>query len=83
MNNLLLVIASNIVVASLLASVAFLVGRSGRNAVIAHWLWVAVFVKLVTPPIVLAPIDIPRDWIAPLANVIGLLNFRWPCASML
>ena len=74
MSNLFLIVASNIAVSILLACFALLVGRSGRNSVIAHALWVAVFVKLITPPIVPAPIDVPRDWITPLASVTGCLN---------
>ena len=74
MSNLFLIVASNIAVSILLACFALLVGRYGRNPVIAHALWVAVFVKLITPPIVPAPIDVPRDWITPLASVTGWLN---------
>ncbi len=55
-------VVSNILVASLIALLAWQVGRSGRQATFAHVLWLAFFIKLITPPIVLMPIHVPADW---------------------
>ena len=71
MNSLLLFIVSNLVVSSLIACLAFVVGRLGRYAVVAHLLWIAVFIKLVTPPIVLAPIAVPYQWTQPLRMLVA------------
>ena len=62
MNVWLQLVVSNIVVASLIALLAWQVGRSGRQAMLAHVLWLAFFIKLITPPIVLLPIDVPEHW---------------------
>ena len=43
---------SNIVLAGLLAVLAFVVSRLWRNPQVAHALWLLVLIKLVTPPIV-------------------------------
>ena len=56
-------VAGNILVASLIGALAWQVGRRGRHAPIAHLLWVVVFVKLITPPIVLLPIPVPESWL--------------------
>lgn len=42
---------------------AWQVGRSGRRARLAHVLWVVFFIKLVTPPIVFLPIEVPAEWL--------------------
>lgn len=55
-------IISNVVVAGLIALLAWLAGRSGRRAALAHLLWIAFFVKVVTPPLVLFPISVPSHW---------------------
>lgn len=55
-------VVSNIFVAGLIASLAWQVGRSGRQATLAHLLWLAFFIKLITPPIVLMPISVPESW---------------------
>jgi bla regulator protein blaR1 len=60
---LLQLVVSNILVASLIAALAWQVGRSGRRARLAHVLWVIFFVKLITPPIVLLPIEVPETWL--------------------
>ena len=57
------IVLSNIMVATLIAILAWYVGRSGRRAKAAHLLWILCFVKLVTPPIVLFPVSIPNDWL--------------------
>ena len=49
-------VLSNLVVASLIGVIAWIVGRSGRRAALAHVLWIVFFVKLVTPPIVVVPV---------------------------
>ncbi len=56
-------IISNVFVASLIGCLAWLIGRSGEQARIAHVLWVVCFVKLVTPPLVLLPISVPQHWV--------------------
>ena len=56
-------IMSNILVATLIGVLAWLIGRSGQRAFLAHLLWVAFFLKLVTPPIVLLPIEVPAAWL--------------------
>jgi beta-lactamase regulating signal transducer with metallopeptidase domain len=59
METLFSVVVSNLLVAGLLAVVAWLVGRSGRRPVLAHALWVLVLVKLVTPPLVRISLPLP------------------------
>lgn len=54
-------VVSNILVATLIAVLAWQVGRSGRRARFAHALWIVFFVKLVTPPIILLPIAVPQN----------------------
>ena len=46
------ILASNIVIASALALVAFAATRVWRNPHLAHSLWLLVLIKLVTPPLV-------------------------------
>jgi beta-lactamase regulating signal transducer with metallopeptidase domain len=46
------IVASNAVVATILAIVATLVGRIWRNAAAVHLLWVVVLLKLFTPPLI-------------------------------
>ncbi len=50
-------VLSNLVLATLFGGVAWLVGRGGDRARLAHVLWVACFVKLITPPILVVPIQ--------------------------
>lgn len=69
MDTILLFTASNLFVACLIACLASAVGRSGRHATIAHWLWLAVFLKLITPPILFTAITVPHAWTAPLESV--------------
>lgn len=56
---------SNIALATIIATLAWIVGRSGRHSALAHLLWVAVFLKLVTPPIAVLVIPVPADWFPP------------------
>ena len=46
------IVASNAVVATILAIVATLMGRIWRNAAAVHLLWVVVLLKLFTPPLI-------------------------------
>ena len=46
------IIASNAVVATILAIGAMLLGRIWKNAAAVHVLWVVVLLKLFTPPLV-------------------------------
>ncbi|WP_158545458.1 M56 family metallopeptidase [Bremerella cremea] len=51
--------------ACLLGGVAWLVGRSGRQAWLAHCLWLLLFVKLITPPLITVPVPLPdQGWFA-------------------
>jgi bla regulator protein BlaR1 len=77
MNAWLQLVAANILVASLLGCLAWQVGRSGRRATLAHLLWVAFFVKLITPPIVLLPISVPEAWMpATSASITNGFPYR-------
>jgi beta-lactamase regulating signal transducer with metallopeptidase domain len=59
-------IISNVLVAGLIASLAWLAGRSDRRAALAHLLWIAFFVKLISPPLVPLPVSVPNHWFASL-----------------
>jgi beta-lactamase regulating signal transducer with metallopeptidase domain len=52
----------NAMLATVLATAAWLIGRNGRRPALAHALWVLVLVKLVTPPLVRWPVElkVPR-----------------------
>ncbi len=56
MSNLLELALGNVAVASLLAAVAWAVGRSLRRPALTHGLWLLVFIKLLTPPLLSVPI---------------------------
>jgi uncharacterized protein (TIGR03067 family) len=45
-------VASNVVVATAVAAIAFLVSRLCRRPQLAHALWMLVLVKLITPPVI-------------------------------
>jgi bla regulator protein blaR1 len=47
------IIASNAVVATILAVIAMWLGRFWKNAAAVHVLWVVVLLKLFTPPLVI------------------------------
>ena len=55
-------IVSNLLVACLLAAIAWWVGRSGRRAGWAHTLWVLVLLKMVTPPVYVVAVPLPTSW---------------------
>jgi len=64
-------IISNVAVAALLALIAWLVQGRLRMPAVARLLWVAVLVKLVTPPLVSLPVvELP----ASMACALGLCN---------
>lgn len=63
MTSMASIVLSNLLIACLLAMIATVVGWSGRRAALAHLLWMAVFLKFVTPPIVQAPVDLPDRWL--------------------
>ena len=63
MNLWIQIVASNLLVASIIALLAWWVGRSGKRASVAHLLWVAFFIKLVTPPLVMLPVSVPESWL--------------------
>ena len=56
MNDVLIMIASNLFVASIIAIIALLLERTGRHRTIVHALWIVVLVKLITPPIIELPL---------------------------
>ena len=56
------IIVSNTVVAAALALGAIALGRLWKNAAASHLLWIAVLLKLFTPPIVTA--EAPFAWSA-------------------
>ena len=59
---LLEIALSNAAVATLLALLAFAVGRMCRRPALTHSLWLIVLLKLVTPPIIEFPIaSLPTD----------------------
>lgn len=62
MIELLPILISNMVVACALALVATVVGWSGRRAALARWIWIAVFLKLVTPPLLSVPFELFDGW---------------------
>lgn len=67
MNPWIQLVLGNVIVAALIGLVAWAVGRSGRRAPLAHALWIAVFVKLITPPTVSVPIPISSNWLPEVA----------------
>ncbi|MBI1246247.1 hypothetical protein GC197_00195 [bacterium] len=56
------VITSNLAMASLIGGLAWLVGRNGRLAPLAHTLWLLFFIKLITPPLITIPLPVPENW---------------------
>jgi beta-lactamase regulating signal transducer with metallopeptidase domain len=61
MASLLEIVLSNAVMATLLALLAFGLGRLHRRPAFVHGLWLVVLLKLVTPPLVM----IPLPWFEP------------------
>lgn len=68
MQGFILSVISNVAVAGALALLAFVVTRVWRNPHLAHALWLLVLMKLVTPPIVQAPVP---QWLLTSARPIG------------
>ncbi len=62
------IVASNAVVATILAIVAMLTGRIWRNAAAVHVLWVVVLLKLFTPPLVITELPYARGASPPAAD---------------
>jgi WD40 repeat protein/beta-lactamase regulating signal transducer with metallopeptidase domain len=61
-------VASNLIVAALLAVVAIVVGRWANRPSLAHVLWLLVLVKLVTPPLFNVPVRVlPPEEVEPVA----------------
>ena len=76
MSALFQIVVSNIFVASLIAILAWQIGRSGRRAKAAHLLWLLVYIKLITPPIVPLHVSIPADWLPqPIAHNVATDTF--------
>lgn len=75
------ILLSNVAVASLLGVAAWSVGRSGRRATLAHALWVAFFVKLITPPLILVPIAVPHGWLQSAENRPTVLSLENPATA--
>src|SRR5262245_57048449 len=65
MVSLLAIGLANLLVAALLAVVAYAAGKLCRRPALVHCLWLLVLVKLVAPPLVplpiLLPLELPRD----------------------
>ncbi len=74
MSELLPLLISNVLVASALALVATFVGWSGKQARLSRWIWIAVFIKLVTPPLITVPIKFSETWSQRLTTVSNFLN---------
>jgi beta-lactamase regulating signal transducer with metallopeptidase domain len=71
---------SNAVFALALAIIAMVVGARARRPHLAHMLWLLVFVKLVTPPIVTIPVCMPtltasNDGLPAKMNLSAVSNF--------
>ena len=58
MDTFLETVASNAVVAALLAVAVAVATRWIRRPEVAYWLWMLVLVKLVTPPVVQIPLRV-------------------------
>jgi beta-lactamase regulating signal transducer with metallopeptidase domain len=52
------IIVSNSLVVTVLAVILALVGRTWKNPVVLHFLWVMVLLKFVTPPLVILPVPV-------------------------
>ena len=78
MNSLLLIVASNLTASCGIAVVAYSVGRWGKSAALAHLLWMAVFIKLITPPLIVASVTVPSGWGSPFQSVHQVLTVESP-----
>ncbi len=59
MQSILEMAASNALLAAILAAAAVIVARLVRRPQIVYWLWLLVFMKLLTPPIFHVPVSLP------------------------
>ncbi|MHC4403156.1 MAG: M56 family metallopeptidase [Planctomycetota bacterium] len=66
---------SNAVFALALAILAMVVGRASKRPYLAHMLWLLVFVKLVTPPVVTIPVGMPSLQPDMIASTPVVLEF--------
>ena len=63
----------NAAVATLLACAVALVGRKVRQPALMHALWIIVLVKLVTPPVIEIPVEVPFS-LSPVKSIAALLS---------
>ena len=63
------IIASNAIVATILAIGVVLLSRVWKNAAAIHLLWVVVLLKFFTPPIVTAQLPFAFDWLPSAVSV--------------
>ena len=61
------IIASNAVIAAILAIVALLLGRIWKNAAALHLIWIVVLLKLFTPPLVTTELPLTITFLRPAA----------------
>jgi bla regulator protein BlaR1 len=62
------IIASNAVVATMLAIVSLVLGRIWKNAAAAHLLWIVVLLKLFTPPLITAELPLAYTFLPSAAG---------------
>jgi beta-lactamase regulating signal transducer with metallopeptidase domain len=62
MTNVLVLVASNAVIAAILAVVTLVMTRFWRSPQLAHGLWLLVLLKLITPPLI--DVSPPSAWLA-------------------
>ena len=72
MASLIEITAYNAVSATLLATVAWIVGRSARRPQLAHLLWLLVLLKLITPPLFQVAVPVP----AVHHSILQILDFN-------
>ncbi|QEH36095.1 BlaR1 peptidase M56 [Aquisphaera giovannonii] len=68
MEGFLQAVMGNAVAASILALAAAAAGRVDRRPQVAHWLWVLVLLKLLTPPLFVVPLSWPEGERRPAAS---------------
>ena len=64
------IIASNAVIATILAIFALLVGRIWKNAAALHLIWIVVLLKLFTPPLVTTNVPFALAFLQSAAGAI-------------
>jgi beta-lactamase regulating signal transducer with metallopeptidase domain len=62
---------SNALAATVLAALALAAGKLARRPALGHALWLLVLLKLVTPPLVVVPIDWPAEAEAPPSPAVA------------